>query len=264
MASTKLETIISNFEIVTLQPGLKLYHGSKSETINSFLGATWFSLDYTQSYLHALDELFPDIETPTTCSAFMHVYELDQPLSLIRLNGSSFVQLGKLLTGRVLLPFGQDDYELSKELCHQLSMHDTPVSGWLLYSDQSQVMICKPNEFVRQISSESIFNSPENFVLCELINTIHQIYINQIDPQQKANAKTKFDLYYELLMNRFPRPYYTLINPQGLLISGDEFDKMENVFKLNPNLLDGWQGLYIYDQQTLTDSLSSMVSRLVL
>ena len=260
MSTSSTDLLVSQQEIVILPVGTTLYHGSKSETISSFASPTWFSLDHTQSYLHALDDMFPDIVTQTTCSAFMHVFRTTQPLSLIRLRPSTFIQFGKALTGKILLPFGRDDYILSSELCSSIS---SSTDGWLFYEDQRQVMLCRPNS-LQHISSDALLTSPEHLILCELINTLTELVDKEIKPVLKKVKQEKLEFYYALLANSLPRPHYITIDPTGKLVSADTFDFLTNKFILNPDLLNGWQALYIYDPATMETGLSSMLNRMTL
>ena len=259
-----IESILSQFELIQLPPKTRLYHGSKHETIPAFTRPAWFSLDYIQSSLHALDDLFPDIETQTSCSTFMHVFETVRPITLIRLTPTTFVHFSQALTGKLLLPFGRDDYEVSQVLCTMLQTQ-SHISGWVLYEDQRQVMLCvhpRQELVLKHISSESIFSSPELFILCELVNSLHEVFVKEINPYLKKVKKEKFDLYFEMLRNNFPRPQYVVSNPTGKLISGEVFDQFRHIFIAKPSLLEQWQGFYVYDPATVEDSLSSMVSKL--
>ena len=130
------------YEIVYLQPGTKLYHGSKAELIDRYPNratGNWFSLDYTQSYLHAIDQLFPDLIESTSCDAFMNVYSVVEPIPLLRLTPENFIAYSLQMTGQRLIPFTGDDQEMSEELCRQIRDNRISVTGWIMYEDQMQV-----------------------------------------------------------------------------------------------------------------------------
>ena len=132
-----------------------LFHGSQSllkKGYPSKAGGSWFAKSPHQAILHAIARTG---NTP----AYLYVYHLKKTPKLINISSSSkFNNLGMHLVRE--LPwngwaFANSNYTISKKLCE---MTPKLADGWYFPRDQTQVMLCKPAEFLELYAAYKLEN----------------------------------------------------------------------------------------------------------
>ncbi|MHB1953349.1 MAG: hypothetical protein ACYCOU_06330 [Sulfobacillus sp.] len=141
---------------VLLRPGAMLYHGTTKLLKGGFPSreANWFALERRQSELHALGRLREEIgescQNPDVHpNAYLYQYRLKKPARLIdfgdEANYADYArrQLGESEPKHVLEPFTELNEKLAWNMC-RIGKYD----GWLNLMDQSEVVLCRPFEFL--------------------------------------------------------------------------------------------------------------------
>jgi len=122
-----------------------LFHGSGSLLKKGYptaAGGSWFAKSPHQSILHA-------IARTGNAPAYLYVYHLKKTPKLININSSAnFNKLGIHLVREAPengWAFSNANYRVAERLCEI-----TPklADGWHFPKDQTQVMLCKPKEFL--------------------------------------------------------------------------------------------------------------------
>lgn len=259
--------------IQVLNPSVILYHGSKTRLPTGYSEneqAAWFSLDYTQSLLHTINQYFPTRQVLTTCQSYMYKYEVIKPVRLLELTGENFPIISKALTGKALRPFTGDDYVLSKAICEHRAQ--LGIDGWIFLDDQRQVMICNPREYLRVVFESPIIQTPQVLELCRLVNqlnnNINQMrgqlrHLEEMEPESRridvieANMQETMealDDYSDQLSTLIPEPTFTFSDASGNTRTGAEFDHYARYLEQNPSIFKGWRAFYQY-RQTVEDAM---------
>lgn len=136
-------------KVETIPVGRTLYHGSKFKLKSGFpVGkeGSWFATNPVQSILHVASRSSMWQKEPM----YFYIYKTTRPLNVIKFDTSKNMNNWAIRSGFKLpensgtFAFSNQDYILAKYLC-QKGIYD----GWWFPNDQSQVMMCKPQDGLR-------------------------------------------------------------------------------------------------------------------
>lgn len=136
-------------KVETIPVGRTLYHGSKFKLKSGFpvgKDGSWFATNPVQSILHVASRSSMWKKEPM----YFYIYKTTRPLKVIKFDTSKNMNNWAVRSGFKLpensgtFAFSNQDYILAEYLC-QKGIYD----GWWFPNDQTQVMMCKPQDGLR-------------------------------------------------------------------------------------------------------------------
>ena len=179
---------------ITKEQFPNLYHGSNQRLPHHFpnLFANWFATEKTQASLYPLMKdkcerrYVQGVFVPSIVRVY--TYEIVHPIPDIYVIDSA-EDMNKLATyldvPKVQKLFTVYDKDIAEALCEK------GLNGWMLLRDQSQIMLCHPEQFLKPVALEEL-QYPIKMLA-------HDIYYGELKKIQEEMMKVESQLYRELL-----------------------------------------------------------------
>ena len=179
---------------ITKEQFPNLYHGSNQRLPHHFpnLFANWFATEKTQASLYPLMKdkserrYVQGVFVPSIVRVY--TYEIVHPIPDIYVLDSA-EDMNKLATyldvPKVQKLFTVYDKDIVEALCEK------GLNGWMLLRDQSQIMLCHPEQFLKPVALEEL-QYPIKMLA-------HDIYYGELKKIQEEMMKVESQLYRELL-----------------------------------------------------------------